>query len=276
MKQRARRFVAAIFFVSSFFPLVQPLRGDEETRRVQEELRKRNIFFGDIDGRKTNELSGALRRYQEHKGFAPTGEMDAPTLQSLGLETEPETAAQHQQQSAWPDTTVLKSDSRKEANAGGENSPPPIAELDENARREKSENGAGHFAPERVREFIESYLRNCETNDLAAEMSFYAEPLDYFDQGIVDRRFVEEDVKRYYKRWPERKYVLLSITQEPVPGRTDEALVKFRIDFTVKNETHTVHGQTDNFFKIKPADSSYKITSLREQRVRPAGSPKQP
>src|SRR5687768_5814925 len=39
--------------------------GDEQVRRVQEELRKRNLYFADIDGKKSKEVTAAIRRYQE-------------------------------------------------------------------------------------------------------------------------------------------------------------------------------------------------------------------
>jgi hypothetical protein len=37
-------------------------RADEETRQVQEELRKRHLFFRDIDGRPSPEYAMALKR----------------------------------------------------------------------------------------------------------------------------------------------------------------------------------------------------------------------
>src|ERR1700738_1230685 len=58
---------------------------DEETRQVQEELRKRHLFFRDIDGRPSPEYSMALKRYQQRQGFAQTGYADEVTLYSLGI-----------------------------------------------------------------------------------------------------------------------------------------------------------------------------------------------
>lgn len=82
--------------------------GDEQVRRVQEELRKRNLYFADIDGKKSKEMTVAIRRYQERKGFAPTGELDAETLRSLDL-APPEPVGE-----ALPDVPVLKSDMARE------------------------------------------------------------------------------------------------------------------------------------------------------------------
>jgi peptidoglycan hydrolase-like protein with peptidoglycan-binding domain len=43
------------------------LFADNQVRDVQEELRKRNLYFGEVDGRMTPDLANALKRYQERK-----------------------------------------------------------------------------------------------------------------------------------------------------------------------------------------------------------------
>ena len=47
------------------------LRADDTTRQVQEELRKRNLYFGDVDGCRSPQLIAAVRRYQERKDSRP-------------------------------------------------------------------------------------------------------------------------------------------------------------------------------------------------------------
>ncbi|HEV2803498.1 MAG TPA: peptidoglycan-binding domain-containing protein [Chthoniobacterales bacterium] len=57
----------------------------DDVRKVQEELRKRHLFFGSINGQTTPALTAAISRYQAKKGFARTGLIDSQTLESLGL-----------------------------------------------------------------------------------------------------------------------------------------------------------------------------------------------
>lgn len=66
---------------------------DEQVRRVQEELRKRHLFYADANGEKGAALTLAIKRYQEKKGFSPTGAIDSVTLASLGIRTAPPVAA---------------------------------------------------------------------------------------------------------------------------------------------------------------------------------------
>jgi peptidoglycan hydrolase-like protein with peptidoglycan-binding domain len=81
------------------------LRADETVRQVQEELRKRNLYFGNIDGQESPELAGALKRYQKRKGFAVTGQVDEETATSLHVQT-----ATVASTATLPDGPVLKSD----------------------------------------------------------------------------------------------------------------------------------------------------------------------
>lgn len=62
---------------------------NDQVRRVQEELRKRHLFYGEITGEMSPSLSAAIGRYQERKGFARTGFIDLDTCISLGIAKRP-------------------------------------------------------------------------------------------------------------------------------------------------------------------------------------------
>src|SRR6476620_1123852 len=81
-------------------------RGDESVRQVQEELRKRKLYFGNVDGQSTPELTDAVKRYQTRKGFTVTGRVDSDTAKSLQIQTTTAVAASER----LPDVPVLKSD----------------------------------------------------------------------------------------------------------------------------------------------------------------------
>ena len=269
-----------------------PALGDEQLRRVQEELRKRNLYFGDIDGRKTNETISAIRRYQERKGFPQTGDVDGPTLSSLNLGP-PDPAV-----ASWPDVAVLKSDAALEISEKDRtfleslpatepaavaeppvedsaekppltDSPPPQSSPPETEAKELTQPPPSDVAApsaDRAREFVREYLDVCETNNLDAEMAFYADPLNYLNHGVVRREFVKKDVRNYYRRWPERDYELIDFkVAKTKPG---EAVVKFRISFRVKSPQHSVVGKTDNTFTIRQRGDEMKFTALKEQRIR--------
>jgi hypothetical protein len=54
--------------------------------------------------------------------------------------------------------------------------------------------------------FIESFIAagECQSDDLA-ELLFYADRVDYFDDGVVSRDFIVRDIQKYVIRWPKRR-----------------------------------------------------------------------
>jgi hypothetical protein len=270
--------------------------GDEQIRRIQEELRKRNLYFGEIDGKGSEETIRALQRYQSRKGFKPTGELDAETLSSLNIASAPPDSA------SWPEVPVLKSDTAKELKEEDRKfldslepiaEPPPeevivlppkpdapIAEptpsrpkketvvrpKEDRPEVKDSQPPAPGISEASAEDFVRDYLEVCETNRLASEMAFYADKVKYFDHGTVTRSFIERDVAAFYKRWPSRSYELLDFKVLHQDG--DQATVKFRIAFNYRGARHKVAGKTDNVFAIQRKGEQMKFTAMREQRLR--------
>src|SRR3954452_11853229 len=161
------RFLTS-FLLFLLLPFSSPARADEEVRQVQEELRKRNLYFGNVDGQNTPELSAALKRYQKRKGFTVTGSVDQMTATSLHVQTT--TVASR----TFPDMPVLKSDTasalpesqrlalQREAEEKPEPAPtpPPPAE---------SPAPGQDVVPDRINKFVADYLRDVETQDVPAQ-----------------------------------------------------------------------------------------------------------
>jgi peptidoglycan hydrolase-like protein with peptidoglycan-binding domain len=279
---------------------------DEKVRRAQEELRKRNLYFGEVDGRQSDEVKGAILRYQTRKGLTPTGELNGSTLQSLEIPT----AAVAKDD--WPEGPVLKSDAARviqesdrklleeiepdlapvaeeseeilsgpEAEVSEvevpvvESTPPPTQTVIVSRppqsrpavpRVQRAPRRASQAIEERAREFVRTYLAACESQSLEAETRFYADPLDYFDQGKVGLAFVARDVQRFRKRWPQRQYKLLDFQLVELPGRPLEA--RFRISFQYHDGDRSVAGRTYNRFGLEEEAGELRFVSLREQRIR--------
>jgi Putative peptidoglycan binding domain len=246
-----------------------PVRADEKIRQAQEELRKRNLYFGNVDGQDSTELSGALKRHQTRKGFAVTGSVDDETAASLHIET---TASSK----GLPDLPVLRSDSasalppdkrvaleeKGDENLDGPPPPPPPAE---------SPGLAQNLTPERITKLVQDYLRDAETDDVPAQVKYFAFPLEYFPHGSVDEQFVTRDVSDYVKRWPERKYTLATPVSFFAAGN-DETVVEFIIAFNVRSKARTTKnvasGRTKNWWTLRPEGDELRIVAIREQRLR--------
>jgi peptidoglycan hydrolase-like protein with peptidoglycan-binding domain len=80
------RLPTSLLIIVLHFFAISCLGADEQVRQIQEELRKRHLFYGNIDGELSPALNAAISHYQKKKGFAVTGTLDPETRASLGLE----------------------------------------------------------------------------------------------------------------------------------------------------------------------------------------------
>jgi len=247
-------------------------RADETVRQVQEELRKRNLYFGNIDGQTSPVLVDALKRYQTRKGFAVTGEADPDTATSLHVQASPDTST-----AALPDMPVLKSDTESaltesqrlalqreaEEKLDQTPTPPPPAE---------SPAPGQDITPDRVNKFVQDYLRDAETDNVAAQVKYYAFPVRYFDHGSVTEQFISKDTSNYVKRWPERKYTLAEPVKFFASGKEGETEVEFTIAFELRSAVRTTKnraaGRTKNWWTLQGNGDELKIVAIREARIR--------
>jgi len=228
-------------------------RGDEQTRQVQEELRKRHLFFRDIDGRPSLDYALALKRYQQRQGFAQTGLADEITLYSLGIG---EPAPPAEGAADLPDLPVLKSDA---ALPETKPLPPPVPTKASNA---------GDASKAEISNFIRRYFAACQSPSPLDELAFYADRVEYFDHGTVDKAYIQNELAVYNQRWPNRKYSIGDSLRVIKGG--NNTIAKFRVAFTVANvpRDRKASGRTDDTIALIKRGDSLQIVSIKEARVR--------
>ena len=232
------------------------LLADDATRAVQEELRKRHLFHGDIDGRQTPALISALREYQQRKGFAVTGVPDEDTLRSMGISARPPVEAD------LPEGPVLRSD-RSGPGGGAQavsHAPPPMRSAPVNAPPPTKEE---------MREWLAKFFDACETPDVSDELAFYADQVQYFDHGTVDRDHVRTELLAHVQQWLDRQFTLGDSVTIRKSG--DHTVVRCRVRFELANAagTRKATGQAINTFTLaRTSDTGWEIVGHKEQRVR--------
>jgi Putative peptidoglycan binding domain len=253
-------------------PLSGLARADETLRQVQEELRKRNLYFGNIDGQNSAVLTDALKRYQTRKGFTISGQVDKDTATSLHIQAAAVAASE-----PLPDIPVLKSDTasalpesqrlalQREAEERPDLAPSPPAPAE-------SPGAEQDLTPDRVNKFVQDYLRDAEGPSVPAQLKYYAFPVRYFDHGTVSEPFVTKDTGDYVKRWPERKYTLMEPANFFASGKDGETEIEFTIGFQLRNASRTTKnkatGRTKNRWTVRMEGEQMKIVAIREERLR--------
>src|SRR5258707_15366993 len=74
-----------IFVLGCFLLWSAAAWADDLTRAVQQRLKDRGFYYGDVDGQRGAECSAAIRRYQIRYGLKVNGELNQETLSCLGL-----------------------------------------------------------------------------------------------------------------------------------------------------------------------------------------------
>jgi Putative peptidoglycan binding domain len=265
-----RRLITSLLLL--LLPLSGPARADETIRQVQEELRKRNLYFGNIDGQNSAVLTDALKRYQTRKGFTITGEVDKDTATSLHIQAAAVAASE-----PLPDIPVLKSDTasalpesqrlalQREAEDKPDLTPSPPAPAESPA-------AAQDLTPDRVNKFVEDFLRDAEGPSVPAQVKYFAFPVRYFSDGIVSEDFVTRDTTNYVRRWPERKYTLEAPPNFFASANEGETEIEFTIGFNLRNPARTTKnkatGRTRNSWTVRMEGEEMKIVAIREERLR--------
>lgn len=192
---------------------------EAQVRKVEHELRKRKLYFGNIDGEKNPEVTEALRRFQARKGFEPTGEINDETLRALGL--------------LAPATL----------------------------------HGPGSTRLQQCRDFIEAYLRACEKGGGAAA-KFYAETIDYFEDGALTRQAVLAREQEKARHWPERKFKVEHLVCSAHGSDPAAMIATFRYRYEVRNAGRVMSGIEDDTCVIRSAGPELKIVAIKSARAR--------
>ncbi len=66
---------------------VGPLWADQAIQNVQQALKDQGFYYGEITGTKDADTTAAIRRYQIRNGLQITGDLNAETLKSLGVDS---------------------------------------------------------------------------------------------------------------------------------------------------------------------------------------------
>jgi hypothetical protein len=126
-----------------------------------------------------------------------------------------------------------------------------------------------------LRQFIQAFIdAGGSYSDPLAELPFYAENVDYFNHGVVNPGFIVQDIQKYVRRWPWRRYwidgeVRITIVDQ----QQDIAEATFRLHFAVQNAKKTVTGVCDDVLLIRHARSNPKIIAIKSKSVRRSEDP---
>ena len=212
---------------------------EENVRAVQSKLADEGCYFGEIDGAYSSDFSAALSRYQIRNGLPITGQLDAETSKALDAKPAigPSTATTEQSSETWRSCASANGETSTKArqsepaptetSSPADNETPPTgtetphannargsANLTQRARNRRQRRRLqlrtrvlrAEFSTDRLRDYVAAFVLAGLDKNVGAEAEFFADRVEYYDQGVMDREKIRKDLKRYDERWPERHF----------------------------------------------------------------------
>jgi hypothetical protein len=101
---------------------------------------------------------------------------------------------------------------------------------------------------------------------VGAEVDFFADRVRYYDQGVIGREKIREDLQRYAAHWPERRFSLAGdVTIEPQNG--NRVRVRFPLRYELRNGTKHLSGKIDKTLMLEPAGDDLQIVAVSERKA---------
>ena len=271
---------------------------DENVREVQEKLRDDGFYSGNIDGAYSSELSAALTRYQIRNGLPITGQLDEDTGKKLSAKPAVTNNAGSPEQSSDTWRRLRKGERRTSASArqldsaaseAGDTSStrtkqttqtitetsarsaPAVTASNQFKTTEPSPappaiTPSADFSAERLHDYVAAFVLAGLDRNVGAESEFFADRVEYYDQGIMDREKVREDLKRYDERWPERHFWITGTINIELQN-DNRARVTFPLGFKLRNGNRIVTGKVDKTLVLEPGGDDLQIVAVNERKT---------
>ena len=281
-----------VLAVAVALAVVEAASANDNVRAVQMKLREGGFYSGEIDGAYSSQLSAALTRYQIRNGLPITGQLDVDTSKALGVKPAVTTSTANKANDAaqasetW--RRLRKSDQqflariekqtaapspREQSVVASASATAPVTAVPTNALappvegQTRSATTSGS-APnmERLRDYVGAFVLAGLDPRIGAETEFFADRVRYYDQGVLDRENIRQDLKRYAERWPDRRFWFDGdITVEPQNG--NRVRVTFPLRYELRNGDKQSSGKVDKTIVLEPAGDDLEIVAVSERKA---------
>jgi peptidoglycan hydrolase-like protein with peptidoglycan-binding domain len=264
---------------------------DTNVRMVQQKLREAGLYFGEIDGAYGSELAAAIGRYQIRNGLPITGQLDEETSKALGAKPAVTTTASDRAKSAetWRRlrtgqrqtlTSVPATSSPRSETPGTDTEIPPrsapaattpIASDDakpsaQPATAQETTSSVTGISMEQLRDYVGAFVLAGLDPHVGSETDFFADRVEYYDEGVIGREKIRNDLKRYAARWPDRRFWLDGeIKVEPQNG--NRVQVTFPLRYDLRNGGKHSSGKINKTLVLEPTGNDFEIVAVNERKA---------
>jgi hypothetical protein len=107
-------------------------------------------------------------------------------------------------------------------------------------------------------------IRTYIVSEYLQDRGEFADPVDYYDKGVVTRAFALADHAKYAARWPTRSYQLIENSIAILSQFGDRTTVSFHFRYLVSNPQKTVTGIGAVQLTLRTIGTSFLVEAVKE------------
>src|SRR5436305_10428445 len=182
-----------------------------------------------------------------------TQSADSPSQSAHGAKTR--TSAEIMEPASAPPATARTSSETTEPASA-----PPATAVDTGSSRD------GDISTERLRDYVGAFVLAGLDPHVGSEADFFADRVKYYDQGVVDREKIRNDLQDYAARWPERHFWFVgNIIIEPQHRK--RVRVTFPLQYELRNGATYSSGTINKILVLEPVGDDLQIVEVNETKA---------
>ena len=201
---------------------------------------------GAEDTESSTETSSRAGPKAAAKGASETGTI---TAAPSGSATEP---AENAQPASAPATA-------------GQTSPQTIEPASARPATASSSSGDSDINTERLRDYVGAFVHAGLDPNVGSEADFFADRVKYYDQGVIDREQVRNDLQNYAAQWPERHFWFAGNIRIEEQHRK-RVRVTFPLRYELRNGGTYSSGTINKTLVLQPAGENLQIVAVSESK----------
>jgi hypothetical protein len=125
---------------------------------------------------------------------------------------------------------------------------------------------ADEFSTERLRDYVGAFVLAGLDPHVGSEADFFADRVKYYDQGVINREKIRNDLQDYAARWPERHFGFAgNIIIEP--HHRKRVRVTFPLRYELRNGATYSSGTINKTLVPEPVGDDLQIVAVSESKA---------
>jgi peptidoglycan hydrolase-like protein with peptidoglycan-binding domain len=122
------------------------------------------------------------------------------------------------------------------------------------------------FSTERLRDYVGAFVLAGLDPHVGSEADFFADRVKYYDQGVIDREQIRNDLQDYAAHWPERRFWFVGNIKIEPPHRK-RVRVTFPLRYELRNGATSSSGTINKTLVLESAGDDLQIVEVNETKA---------